>query len=134
MFMTRWRSLPNHGFLRRKGFIGSRELIFLIFLTHASAVFSISSMRCGNNLIELGDDKNKVLEICGEPESVASRTKIVGSTLHHPRRTLDIQVYEEIQVEEWIYKHGRNRIRQSLRFENGLLIEIKDLGRSNRSR
>jgi hypothetical protein len=101
----------------------------MALLMHADGAFSISTMRCGNRLIELWDDKYKVLEICGEPEFISYRTKIVGSTLHHPRRTLDIEQYEEIQVEEWIYNFGRKRIKQLLRFENGILVEIKDLKR-----
>ena len=87
-------------------------------------------MRCGHNIVELGDDKYRVLETCGEPESIYHRTKIVGRTLHHPRRTLDLEVYEEFQVEEWTYNFGRRRIRQSLLFENNILVEIKDLKRS----
>ncbi|MDD1612029.1 MAG: DUF2845 domain-containing protein [Methylococcaceae bacterium] len=107
-----------------------RSLFLLVLLFHVNAAYSISTMRCGTNLVELGDDKYRVLEICGEPQSIYYRTKIIGNILHHPRRTLDIEEYEEVQVEEWIYYFGRNRIRQSLLFENGLLIEIKDLGRS----
>ena len=112
------------------GLLNFRKLILLFFLIHANVAFSLSTMRCGTNLVELGDDKYKVLEICGEPESIYHRTKIIGSTLHHPWRTLDIEEYEEIEVEEWIYNFGRNRFRQSLLFENGILVDIKDLKRS----
>ncbi|MEC4749396.1 DUF2845 domain-containing protein [Methylomicrobium sp. Wu6] len=31
--------------------------------------------------------------------------------MRHLHRTLVIQQYEEIQVEEWIYNFGRNRIK-----------------------
>jgi hypothetical protein len=96
---------------------------------YADAAFSISTMRCGSNLVELSDDKYKVLEICGEPESISYRTKIIGHILRHPRRTLDIEEYEEIQVEEWVYNFGRKRIKRLLRFENGILVEIRDLKR-----
>jgi hypothetical protein len=54
---------------------------------------------------------------------------VVGSTFHHPRRTLDIQEFEEIQIEEWVYNFGSSRLKQYLRFENGELKEIKSLGR-----
>ena len=104
--------------------------LILVLMLHSSFAFSLSTMRCGSNLVELGDDKFRVLEICGEPQSIQYRTKIVGSTLHHPRRTLDLEVYEEVQVEEWTYNFGRRRIRQSLLFENNILVEIKDLKRS----
>jgi hypothetical protein len=77
----------------------------------------------------LGDHKVDVHARCGAPDSVETHTKIVGSTLHHPHRTLDLQQDEEIQVEEWIYNFGPSRLQQYLRFENGELIEIKSLGR-----
>lgn len=101
---------------------------FLLFLFS----FNIeSALRCGNRLVELGDYKSDVLALCGEPESIETRTKVVGSTLHHPRRTLDIQQFEEIQVEEWVYNFGSSRLQQYLRFENGELKEIKDLRRGH---
>jgi hypothetical protein len=106
------------------------SLLLTVLLIYAGSASGISTMRCGNNLVELWDDKYTVLEICGEPESISYRTKIVGSILHHPRRTLDIQQYEEVQVEEWIYNFGRNRIKRLLRFENGVLVEISDLKRA----
>jgi hypothetical protein len=90
-----------------------------------------SAMRCGQKLVDLGDYKGDVLERCGEPESVETRTKVVGSTFHYPRRTLDLQQFEEIQIEEWIYNFGSSRLRQYLRFENGELKEIKSLGRGH---
>jgi len=90
-----------------------------------------SALRCGHKLVDLGDYKSKVLALCGEPESVETRTKIVGSTLHHPHRTLDIQQFEEIQIEEWIYNFGSSRFQKYLRFENGELRELKDLRRGH---
>lgn len=87
------------------------------------------AMRCGHELVQLGDYKGDVLARCGAPDSVETHTEIVGSTLHHPHRTLDLQQYEEIRVEEWVYNFGSLRLQQYLRFENGKLKEIKSLGR-----
>lgn len=89
------------------------------------------AMRCKHEVIMLGYSKGDVLARCGEPESVETRTAIVGSTLHYPRRTLDIQQYEEVRIEEWIYNFGPYRLQQYLLFENGRLIEIKNLGRGH---
>ncbi|CAA9889773.1 conserved exported hypothetical protein [Candidatus Methylobacter favarea] len=101
------------------------SLLCLLFSGTASA------LRCGHSLVNVGDYKDEVYAKCGEPDSVALRTKIEGITLHHPNRTLDLQQYEEVQVEEWIYNFGSSRLRQYLRFENGQLIEIRDLGRGD---
>lgn len=89
-----------------------------------------STMRCGRKLVAIGDYKNDVYAVCGNPESIDTRTKLVGSTLHYPHRTLDIHEYEEVQVEEWVYNFGYKRFRKYLRFENGRLVEIRNLGRS----
>jgi hypothetical protein len=89
-----------------------------------------STMRCGRKLVSIGDYKNDVYAVCGDPESIDTRTVLVGSTFHFPRRTIDIHQYEEVQVEEWVYNFGTKRFRKYLRFENGRLVEIRNLGRS----
>lgn len=100
----------------------------LIFLTIANGqVFAKSFMRCGRNLVELGDYKYDVYDLCGEPASIEFSTAIVGSRLFHPRHTLELNQYEEIHIEEWIYNFGSTRFQQYLRFENGFLVDIQDL-------
>lgn len=106
--------------------------LLLILLSISGEASAGSNIRCGHNLAELGDHKVYVYDLCGAPESIDTRTKIIGNTLHHPRRTLDIQQYEEIEVEEWVYDFGSRRFRQYLRFENGRLVEIKDLKKGRR--
>jgi len=101
-------------------------LLLLLFANSDLALGAIS-MKCGRNLVELGDHKNQVYELCGEPDSIGTRAKVIGTILHHPNRTLDIQQYEEIQVEEWVYNFGPRRFQQYLRFENSRLVEIKDM-------
>ena len=104
----------------------AKLLLMLLSLLFSNAVFAL---RCGNSLVDIGDYKNDVYAKCGAPESIDTRTKVIGNTLHFPFRTLDIQQYEEVQVETWIYNFGSIRLQQYLRFENGVLVEIKSLGR-----
>jgi len=130
MFTARWLILSIRSRPEKCRLLGFRCLMLMVLLMQAGAAFSTSTMRCGNNIVELGDDFYKVLETCGEPTAIYRRTKVIGNILHHPRRTLDIEEYDEIQVEEWVYDFGRNRIRQSLIFENGVMVEVKDLKRS----
>lgn len=87
------------------------------------------AMRCGHNLVSEGDYKHDVIARCGQPDSIETHTEIVGRTLRYPYRTMDIQQYEEIRVEEWIYNLGSLRLQQYLRFENGVLKEVKSLNR-----
>jgi len=87
------------------------------------------AMKCGRNLVIEGDYISKVIDQCGEPDSVNTHTEVVSRTIHFPYRTLDMQEFVEIQVEEWIYNLGPSRFQQYLRFENGILVEVKSLGR-----
>jgi hypothetical protein len=101
-------------------------LIFLLSLFFSNAVLAL---RCGHSLVDIGNFKNDVYAKCGAPESIDTRLKIIGSRVHFPYRTLDIDQYEEVEVETWIYNFGPVRFQQYLRFENGVLVEIKTLGR-----
>ncbi len=125
-----------------------RELHGFVFLL--CLLFSQPSLalRCGSWVVEPGDFKQDVYDVCGEPDSMESHyeTRIAGNyadfTQHHrgARRysggafNYGQEHYREIEVlvEEWIYDFGRSRLRQHLRFENGQLKEVKDLGRGRR--
>jgi len=89
------------------------------------------AMRCGRNLVIEGDYISEVIARCGEPDSVQTHTEVVSRTIHFPYRTIDTQEFVEIQVEEWIYNLGPSRFQQYLRFENGVLVEVKSLGRGH---
>lgn len=106
-----------------------KKMTLALLILSLGSINSAYALRCGHDLVLLGDYKADVLAHCGAPDSVETRTKIVGNTLRHPRRTLDIHEYEEIQIEEWVYNFGSSRLQQYLRFENGRLKEIKSLGR-----
>lgn len=87
------------------------------------------ALKCGRELIQVGDYRDEVLELCGKPDSVETHFEVVSRKLRFPFRTQDYQEIVEIEVEEWVYNLGRRRFRQYLRFENGVLKEIKSLGR-----
>lgn len=98
-------------------------LCAMLFTVNAEA------MRCGHQLVKVGDYKGEVLEKCGEPDSVEERTAIRGSRLRHPYGSLEIDQFEEVTIEEWIYNFGPRKLQQYLEFENGQLKVIRDLGR-----
>jgi hypothetical protein len=76
-----------------------------------------SSLRCGSQLISVGDRAFEVQQKCGVPVSqdVIGSKETFNSTY---RRS------EEVRVEEWIYgpDHG---MYQYLRFEGGRLVRIE---------
>jgi len=105
------------------------------------------ALRCGSELVEIGDLEEDVEAICGEPYSAQTHTEIVGSSYNTEARSYNgingqfpnsslgagVENFRQIQitVDEWIYDFGRSRMRQFLRFENGRLREIKNLSRGH---
>ena len=120
-------------------------IILIACFLNANIAFAL---RCGHSLVDLGDYKEDVYEKCGDPESIEThierrgvRNYASGSRyFSNPIQTfpsgavnLGQEQYAEIEitVEEWIYDFGRSRFKQFLRFENGKLKEIKNLGRGD---
>lgn len=100
---------------------------------------------CHGSLVDAGMYKRDVSIRCGNPESVdthiekravstnAGLSQYGGNNSQfYPDSALNSgqQQYIEIDVvvEEWLYDFGRNRFQQLLRFENGRLVDIKELG------
>lgn len=84
------------------------------------------ALRCGSQLVTLGDYKLQVLSKCGEPMFVDSRiefrvVRLYGSGLEFER-------YVPVTIEEWTYNFGPNRFVRLLRFENGRLVSVESLG------
>jgi hypothetical protein len=90
------------------------------------AAMPAEAMHCGPAVISQGDDVDKLLEFCGQPESVTSHP-IVRTPIDSNGR-----VYrgfrEELRVEEWTYNFGPNQLMTKLRIENGFVTDIRYLG------
>lgn len=104
------------------------------------------ALRCGAYVINEGMDKSEVYNKCGQATSVQSHIEKrgTGNTIQNQqyyrgqgniypnsRFGYGQNNYLEIDivVEEWIYNFGSLRLQQYLRFENGTLIEIRNLSR-----
>lgn len=90
------------------------------------------SMRCGNRLASVGDGKDKIRTLCGEPTDVA----FVGTMGRRafPRYGSDDYSYFgpawiEVPVEVWTYNFGSTRLLRKLRFVGDELVEIRTDGR-----
>ncbi|MCF4998132.1 DUF2845 domain-containing protein [Pseudomonas syringae] len=87
--------------------------LFAIALTLLASQASASdTLRCGSQLISLGDRSSEVLQKCGEP--------VNRDTLGYKRSA---NRREEFQVEEWTYGPS-NGMYQYLRFEGNRLRQI----------
>jgi hypothetical protein len=85
------------------------------------------SMRCGNRIVKDGDTTGKVLDVCGEP-AAKQRTWIQRA----PQYELGGWTYsfpgtEEVPVDLWTYDFGRNKLKQQVRFVDGLVQSIVTL-------
>lgn len=98
-------------------------LILCLILTSTDAL----AFRCGRKLVQVGDYKLDVLEKCGEPEWTDRRYGMRASRLRHPYGALELDQYEEVVIDEWIYNFGPRRFKQYLQFENGVLKKIDNL-------
>jgi hypothetical protein len=87
-----------------------RHWLAALTLTFATGhAVASDTLRCGSQLISLGDRSSEVLQKCGEPVS----RDVLGYKRSANRR-------EEFQVEEWTYGPS-NGMYQYLRFEGNRL-------------
>ncbi|WP_027713680.1 DUF2845 domain-containing protein [Desulfuromonas sp. TF] len=82
-----------------------------------------SAMRCGSQLVLIGDRHHDVLSKCGEPDEREERPEKRYFRVF--REGGFFEVLQEVTVEEWTYNLGPNMFVRILRFENGRLVEIE---------
>ena len=87
-------------------------LTAMVLALVASEASASDTLRCGSQLVSLGDRSSEVLQKCGEPVS----RDVLGYKRSANRR-------EEFQVEEWTYGPS-NGMYQYLRFEGNRLRQI----------
>jgi hypothetical protein len=103
----------------------------------AVATHADDNLRCGSRLVSLGDGKDKVRALCGEPSDVAfvgtigrrSFPTYPGSPNYG---TYDYGYYGpawvELPVEVWTYNFGSHKLLRKLRFVGDDLAEIRTDG------
>jgi hypothetical protein len=108
------------------------------------------ALRCGSYVINEGMYKAEVYSKCGQATSIDSHieTRSTGTLAQNQQyyggqrnsfpnssfgygQNNTVQV--DIIVDEWIYNFGPSRLQQYLRFENGKLMEIRNLSRGYRN-
>ncbi len=111
-----------------------RVLVVLCYLVFSDTAYAL---RCGHTLIELGDRKYDVAKKCGQPDAIDKyrETKMRQNSINIARNNLSFGNRNSkkmtVVIEEWTYDFGRSRFQQLLRFENGVLTDIENLGRGN---
>ena len=92
------------------------------------------NLRCGSRLVSIGDGKDKVRALCGEPTS----TSFVGTIGRraYPGHPVDGPydysyfgpAWVELPVEVWTYNLGSHKLLRKLRFVGDELVEIRTDG------
>ena len=120
-----------------------RPIYPLLFISLLMFATPASALRCGNKIVKDGDPAAKVRKICGEPASIQYRTIYRGgvprslarqTTVNGIRTSSDSELLihrrsvVEVIVEEWTYNFGPRRLMRMVRFENGLVTGVSQLG------
>lgn len=79
-----------------------------------------AAMRCDNKLVIEGMTRYEVRERCGDPDDISKRYATVYRRTAH-----DETVAVEIEIEEWFYDGGSNKLDRRLQFINGRLDNEK---------
>ncbi|MCE9671775.1 DUF2845 domain-containing protein [Myxococcus stipitatus] len=93
-----------------------------------------ASLRCGNNLASDGNSMSEVLLKCGEPASKHTREERTSTRSGHGRASDPSDPSQNtvtsvtIQVEEWTYNFGPNRLMQVVIFKDGKLTDVRSAG------
>jgi hypothetical protein len=103
--------------------------VSLVALSLAAVPASADAFRCGTRLVTDGDSSAKVVALCGEPTETR-RSSILRRPVvwiyGRPYHVSDDLV--EVPVEIWVYNLGPHKLMRQLRFEDGILVEVKTLG------
>jgi hypothetical protein len=105
-------------------------LLFACALPTTSAIAE-DTMRCGTRIISVGDGKDKIRSICGQPAAVT----FVGSVGRRAFPSYEPYDYGyfgpawvELPVEIWTYNFGSTRLLRKMRFIGDELVEIRTQG------
>jgi hypothetical protein len=104
-----------------EGLIQMRISTVLLIVGWALLFNSITradSLRCGTNLIGVGDTKAEVLEKCGEPESTDSYCR---NEYFQSRFGIDAICH---RVDLWTFNLGVGRFLENIEFEEGRVSRI----------
>jgi len=81
------------------------------------------ALPCNGRAVNPGESKEEVAAKCGEAMFKDERTVEVDEIVKNRIRSSEVKV-----IDEWAFDFGPNELMQSYRFENGKLVEIRNIG------
>ncbi len=100
----------------------------LLVLAGALVAAPAHALRCGSRLVSNGDTLAEVKHLCGEPTQVDTREEPVTFGAVDRQTGLYVERTVERSVTVVTYNFGPRRLMQELRFRDGKLIDIRNLG------
>ena len=98
-------------------------VLALVLPSEAASASSSGSLRCGNDLVSVGNTKAEVIIKCGAPDWKDDWTNEIINNVN----TAD-ELRVSVDRERWVYNFGPNSFLRFLLFENGRLINISTGG------
>jgi len=80
-----------------------------------------STLRCGNRLVNDGDQMDEVYRLCGGPTFRSFSTEYVSF-----ETTAGVVVTKAIAIETWTYNRGPREFVRYLEFRDGRLVHITE--------
>jgi hypothetical protein len=90
---------------------------------------SAQYLRCGSDVVAVGDRKFDLLQKCGEPALRESRTQERSVKVRDPGGRTLREIEITVEVEDWTYNFGPHRFYYVVRMEDGRIVGIESGGR-----
>ncbi len=111
----------------------------IFFSVGIMVAYPATALRCDRKVMSEGMRQIEIRKYCGEPTEKQERTVVRAGIPRRQGRTnpndnsqqellYNDRSYEEVVVEEWTYNFGPHRFMVLVRFVNGLVTDIEDLG------
>ncbi len=118
---------------------------FIVLIATMSMGERAMAMRCGNKLVLKGDHQAKILRFCGDPSHMLQRaiyrsgptrqftsrhsdSRRVREALGDDEILISTRSFVEVLIEEWTYNLGPRKLMRVIRFENGIVTDVRHLG------
>jgi hypothetical protein len=107
------------------------RLLSLAALLSFAVASPAAAVECSQRLVTVGDGEGYVRSICGEPDSVftrtESRTGFAGYTVRDGQAFYGSGATVTIQIDVWVYDFGSTRFMEEMTFANGVLRSSRPL-------
>ena len=103
-------------------------LLAMILPLLAAGTSGAQTLRCGGELVSVGDVKFEVLSKCGEPASKETHERTREVEIFDPNNRLWRRVRSTVTVDQWTYNFGPGGFLYLVTFENGKVMDIESAG------